>query len=378
MWAWLGEKILALPIGVTSAQFGHVTFALFFLLSIFLCISRWANGRLSAPSDAPRFLQRLAQAAEPVKSSGKGNKKKGQAAAEKHQESKLLRFLLRADTFFHEKLKWLPDAKTGRRVNFLLLLVMSFAAYVPSVAYLDNEYMLSLALLIMRSRQTAQATEAMWQYIAVLFLAAVVPPLAALFLVRKNREFYFDVFACFVLLALSLFKLLLCWSVGCCSGLPSSWGRYDETVGAVVFPIQLIEGVLGVLLFVCCFYYLSFAKSYRPGRGCALALFSYLVPRFFWDFFRYREEGFALSGMSGILGMTKIQLVCVLGILAGIAWLFLLPLVKKILDAIQQLPVRLCRRLAARIYYSRRLNPFLARKLPNFPTVFASEEVRRA
>jgi prolipoprotein diacylglyceryltransferase len=149
------------------------------------------------------------------------------------------------------------------------------------------------------------------------------------FFARKNRGFYFDLYALYLLLVLSLTKFFVCWGIGCCFGVPSAWGIYNETLATTVFPVQFLEFAVGTLLAVGCILYMLYAKSYRPGRASALCILSFVVPRFFWDFLRYRGADYRHAEQNGVLGITMIQTACIAGTALLLVWLFMLPWLMK-------------------------------------------------
>jgi len=233
------------------------------------------------------------------------------------------------------KLRLLPDAQTGQRANLLPLLCAAWiTAYYPQWLY-GSEFIkarLALRAGFASAGQARQGLGGLWSlYIAacVIFLCLALP----LFLVRKNREFYFDVFALFTLFQLGAGKLLLCWPMGCCHGSPCAWGVYNQALDTAVFPLQLLESAASFLAFFVCVLFMLYTKSYRPGRGAALCLFFYAAPRFFWEFLRYKDEAFLAGASHGLFGLSMVQTVCVaLCILAVAWWLWLLPLEKKLMD----------------------------------------------
>jgi len=75
-----------------------------------------------------------------------------------------------------------------------------------------------------------------------------------------------------------------------------------------------------------------YGKTYRPGRGCSFCMFSYAVPRFFWEFLRYHDENYRFVETNGLFGLSMTQILCIAGIVLGIVWLFVLPLEKRLME----------------------------------------------
>ena len=89
---------------------------------------------------------------------------------------------------------------------------------------------------------------------------------------------------------------------------------YTETAGVTplgvpLFPVQLLESALLVLLFVALF--VLYLKTNRPRLTCAVYLVSYAVMRFFLEFLRYDAE------RGGFLGLSTSQWIS-MGIVASV------------------------------------------------------------
>ena len=179
--------------------------------------------------------------------------------------------------------------------------------------------------------QVLQARPEAWKYFFLVFLFGLMA-LLPFFLVRKNREFYFDVLALFLLLYFSLYKLIVCWRAQCCFGIPWPWGVYHTMLETTLFPIQLFEFDVGLLCSILCVLYMLYGKTYKPGRACSVCLISYAAPRFVWDYFRYFEGNYRYVEVNGLFGLTMVQVVCVAAVALAVLWLFLLPLEKKLMD----------------------------------------------
>jgi len=332
-------------------HFSAVMFVLYSLSAVFFLVSPRMNARLEVAGPAPRLLPQLARSLAPKKktASPKSTQKKGNAKgkpATRRQKTKAqpplqpatlvfvrklrLPWLLQKTDMFCDKLKLLPDARTGQRMNFFLMLCMALVAVIAYHIIRFSEAVTTHGFI--SNGDVTQVMETRTQVNFFLLPLYVSLFLLPCFLVRKNREFYFDIGALFGLLCLAVDKLVGCARAGCCFGTPWRWGVYSTQLGATVFPVQLFEFGTGVLLSVVCMIYMLCAKSYRPGRGCSFCMLSYAVPRFFWEYLRYRSEHYRLLASNAIFGLSMVQITCIAATAFAIAWLFLLPLEKKLMD----------------------------------------------
>jgi len=304
---------------------------LLILLMVFLVLSR----RLGAHAEEPtrrRMMRLLGLALEPdEKASAKKPRNKKGAAKRKPpapplppavlgflQEIKLHRLLLRIDWLIHVKLK--------PRLSIAMMILIPLTATLSSKRLLESN-----AMLLTTARNVAVQPSRVWEgfFLMTFFLALTLLPL---FLVRKNRELYFDMAALCYLLLYGYAKLAYCWNVGCCFGKPWREGVYCATLETAVFPVQLLEFFLLILLAVISVIYMLYGKSYQPGRGCSLALLSYAVMRFFIEFLRYHDSNYRRAEANVFLGLTMMQVICVAMAVLAVAWRFALPLEKKLMD----------------------------------------------
>jgi len=348
MLQWLGDKILSIHIDLTRDSYAAILSVVFILLAIFFLYSRKLNARLEAIVPAPHGLLRLSQAISASRAAPAG---RSNMFAYFAQKIKLDRVLQKADWLFHDKLRMLPDANTGQRLNFFAL---AFGGYLYGHIYMwylgsDTVYsfLLSRDGQIMPSH-VPQASTSFW----LLFFFAILTVFAGLLpfcLVQKNREFYFDLFALFTLLETACGKIVFCWSKGCCIGIPYRWGVYDPSLETTLFPVQLFEAATGFLLSVLCILFMLYAKSYRPGYGCSFCLVAVAVQRFYWDFWRYHGEFYRQAESNGIFGLTTAQVMCIILCILAFVWLMLLPLEKKLLDRFSLFAVGRLRKLTDKI-----------------------------
>ena len=296
-----------------------ISFVLFSLLVICLLVSRRMNSRVEAAAPAPRRLRQLAETLLANENTPKKNTRTD--------------WLLRkSDWLLYDKLKLLPDARTGRRLNFFLMLLAALLVSHSNRWLLESQ---NVGLIASHRNNLAQYTlqqaqAGLWQGFAfnALYIILMLLPFI---LVRKNREFYFDFYALLILLYAALIKIN-CWPGGCCFGIPWPWGIRYDFLDTTVFPIQLVEFAFYILGAVLCICYMLYAKSYRPGYGCSVCMISYAVTRFFADYLRYHGEGYRLAEANGLFGLTIVQVFCVAGIALAIIWPFVIPLEKKLLD----------------------------------------------
>ncbi|MCL2446256.1 MAG: prolipoprotein diacylglyceryl transferase [Oscillospiraceae bacterium] len=300
---------------------------LFFILLLVLPLlySRRMNARLLPPSMKLRFLQQLAQGIAPPKLSGKRRQISGQNFARNEhivsprkriRREKFSRAVLWLDWLLCDKLRLLPNAETGRTINVFVVLYFAWASSILMQIALRNQNV----LVFMRT-----PLQLMLIYIAWLLLplALIIP----LVLLKRNRDIYMDFFALFFLWLVS-YQKLRCSYWNCCLGVP--WTEIGiNRVGA--FPIQPLEFAVGALLTIFCLLFMARSRWYKPGRGISLALISYALPRFFWEFLRHRYD------IGWVFGLTVVQVVCIIAILLAIIWWFAVPLAKKVMDWINNL-----------------------------------------
>lgn len=328
MLSWLGDKILMLRFPFVSVEmFTAFMIAMFVLLMVFFLRSPRMNARAEAPAPAPRRLARLALAIERIETSERSNVF---LFFVKKMERPVVWLLRKADWLFHDKLNLLPDARTGRRLNFFALLFTAILTGFGPGLYSAGRTSTHLMHLRDEILPTVLASANLWNlYLSFwLFCATALLPF---FLLRKNREFYLDVAALLSLVAIGFLKLLYCWPY-CCFGAPSAWGIYNPELGTTVFPVQLLEFACYFFVSVLGFFYMLYAKSYRPGRGCTFITFFYMIVRFCVEPLRYHSETYRPAEGKMFFGLYIVQVMCLIGCVIAIVWLFLLPLEKKLMD----------------------------------------------
>ena len=333
MLGWLGEKILSISCYVPMEKFQILLFLFLGLLVLGFQLSRRMNARVEAAAPASSPPRRPVQAflaketalpSSPDLTDFINKTKRG-----------LAWLLQKTDGLLRDILQLLPDERTGKRLNYFVMLFAAWLVMMSACDWLPNG---KAAALMDALRDSVELVpEARWKLFGsfcafVLCLSLLLLPF---FLLEKNREFYFDVTALLALLSLGVQKVVFCWSANngqCCFGIPCSWGVFNVILQATTFPVQLLECALWILGAVLCIFYMLYAKSYAPGRGCSFCAFAYMGTRFFTEFLRYHGEGFRAAEANGLFGLSMVQIVCVVGVALGVAWLFALPLEKKLAD----------------------------------------------
>ena|GEM_PF-3291231 len=233
-----------------------------------------------------------------------------------------------------KKLRLLPSPQTGQRINYLLQL---FAIFVFRVVYNkmnDSSWDMSTA-----NRQEAQDSTALFLNWAV-FCTMLGFFTAILFLIRKNREFYLDILFMSGVSMMFVEKFFICWRVGCCFGVEWEYGVYNGKEyllshlgeGIYVFPTQLIEAAISFLGVILVITYMLFGKRYKPGQSITWLALCYTVPRFFWEYLRYRSPEYRWAENDVFIGLSMVQIFAVIVSVLAVLWLILLPFEKRLMD----------------------------------------------
>ena len=106
------------------------------------------------------------------------------------------------------------------------------------------------------------------------------------------------------------FVKIACFVTGCCWGIPWEHGMYNANPyhhGNQV-PVQLIEAVLGLIIFV---FLLWYKKRAKPGTMYPMYLIVYCITRFFSEFTK--------ADYPNVLGPLKMyHLLCIAGVFVGL------------------------------------------------------------
>jgi len=368
------------PLTYLLAQFLLMLIPVFFLLR-----SRRIHARALPPASHARFFQQLALRIAPPKLSGKRRQiKPGQKLARSQRNvslrsrvrrEKLSSAALRMDRLLHDKLRLLPSVESGRNINSLAVLFITFIIIEGYRWYTVNEHRLNMVQIRFRTADATSQELMLLFFSFFLIFALAILCAAPLFLLKKDREFYLDIFAWLALCHLSYLKLR-CWYWQCCFGIP--WEGIGgianrRLAGTTVFPVQLAEFAVGMLMAALCLLFMTRSRWYKPGRGLSVALIGYALPRFFWEFLRYRGEIYRPIATEGFFfGLTIEQVVCIIAVLLAIIWWLALPLEKKILDWVSDT----LRRALVWVYFRPRVHARLSKYLSWHSSVAKLEEER--
>jgi len=126
-----------------------------------------------------------------------------------------------------------------------------------------------------------------------------------------------DIFAPGVFLLLGCSKIG-CAVYGCCYGIPWEHGVPSPFENHLCFPVQALESLLCFALFGV-MYILYTKKRLKKGTAYPTGLILYGVARFLVEFLRYYPE----EHSTYFLGINFWQLISVLTVITGIAWLII-------------------------------------------------------
>jgi len=113
-----------------------------------------------------------------------------------------------------------------------------------------------------------------------------------------------------------------CVFAGCCYGIPSHWGVHNAKVDATVFPVQIFESACTVLVVVLVLLLNFRVKKLKTGLIYPIGAIAYCTTRFFWEFFRYYDEGSILKNL--VPGLTFWQFFALLTIVLSIVWIIVI------------------------------------------------------
>ncbi len=155
-------------------------------------------------------------------------------------------------------------------------------------------------------------------YFAVLYFGWIVDAPAMFLLgcdVRKSMDFITP----FAALDLAICKIG-CFCAGCCNGIAWNGGFYNYNTNRVEFPVQLLESMMAFLICAFLFYYVS--KKKTDGKAYPIYMILYSGTRFLTEFLR---DDFKANW----LGMKPFQVLCLIGVLAGVVWLVIIRILDK-------------------------------------------------
>ena len=109
---------------------------------------------------------------------------------------------------------------------------------------------------------------------------------------------------------------IACTITGCCRGYPFELGVYNPIVGERLFPIQLLEAFVSILIVGYVFWREKKNNFVSDGKNVPIILISYGITRFFLEFLHDNGQVF--------LGMDYMHFHCILMILVGVVCWFIL------------------------------------------------------
>ena len=108
---------------------------------------------------------------------------------------------------------------------------------------------------------------------------------------------------------------LSCNFAGCCHGYPWKYGVWNIAVQDYLFPTQLLESLVALLVCLACIRYAKSSKYSADGKVYPFFLVSFGATRFFLEFLRDNEKLF--------WGISELALWAVLMVVVGIVWFWI-------------------------------------------------------
>ncbi len=109
-----------------------------------------------------------------------------------------------------------------------------------------------------------------------------------------------------------IFVKIACFCAGCCRGFECSWGWYYPTKDAVMFPTQLLESLMALLIFILL---MKIRDKVKSGTLYPIYIIAYSTTRFFTEFTRIEENVFWI--------LKTYHILCLVGIVVGVVWLLI-------------------------------------------------------
>lgn len=150
-----------------------------------------------------------------------------------------------------------------------------------------------------------------------------IPITVAFFCLVLGIDFFkqMDIITPALPLALVVSKFA-CFCTGCCRGITTSFGLYNQVTNQTEFPVQLVEMALAAGIFV---FLMIWQKKAKEGTMYPVYMIVYSGTRFFSEFLRCEENVF--------LFLKRYHILCLFGITVGV---LLLLGVKKYKERIQR------------------------------------------
>lgn len=122
-----------------------------------------------------------------------------------------------------------------------------------------------------------------------------------------------------IFLIVLIFVNIRCAWVGCCFGIPCSWGIHSSTIDTTVLPVQFFEAGCTFLIIILC-YYLKQTSFFRRGMAFPLAVSFYSAARFILEFLRY----YSPEERNFLLHLTLWQWLCMFVLVSSAISVFVL------------------------------------------------------
>ena len=106
---------------------------------------------------------------------------------------------------------------------------------------------------------------------------------------------------------------IACCFAGCCFGFPMEHGLWNPVFQQTLFPVQLLEGLVALIVCVLCVLYAHRTRFRADGRVYPLFLILFGGTRFFLEFLRLNLKLF--------WGISELALWALLMVLIGTIWL---------------------------------------------------------
>ena len=106
---------------------------------------------------------------------------------------------------------------------------------------------------------------------------------------------------------LIMFTKFRCMYVGCCFGIPCSWGIYSKKIDTNVFPVQIVEACMSFCIFLLV-WYLSQKPFFRRGMALFMGGGLFCFGRFFLEFLMY----YIPEDRTYLGHLTLLQCACIL------------------------------------------------------------------
>ena len=120
-----------------------------------------------------------------------------------------------------------------------------------------------------------------------------------------------------------VFVKLACFCSGCCNGFECDWGLYYASADKTLFPAQLLEAAVALIIY---FVLMKYRWKVKEGTLFPIYVIVYSATRFLTEFTRIEENVFWI--------LKTYHLICLVGVLVGVIWLLI---VRKYADGIIKL-----------------------------------------